>query len=449
MSGPAERRRIEPFVDVARGLLDRRVFADPAIYELEQERVFARCWLCIGHESQVSQPGDFVSTYMGESPVILCRDPAGRLRAFLNLCRHRGNRVCRLDRGNADYFTCSYHGWVFSNEGQLAAVPMAEHYGDLDPAQWGLIPVAQLESYKGLVFATFDPEAPPLREYLGGMAWYLDCLLDRREGGTEVIGPHRWVVDANWKTAAENFGGDAYHIPYTHSSGRVLGIDTTNEYVRRTGNGWHIHADNAHILAAWVQPDDERGPAFAQPVPEVQEYLREHAAEIEARLGTARCRVATPIAGTVFPNLSIHWLAHSIRVWHPRGPTRMEVWSWSIVDRAAPPAVKEAVRQASIYRFSPTGVFEQDDMDNWAQVTGAGRSVIARRVPANYQMNLGQRFWQHPELPGWLGSIWSDSNQLEFYWHLAGLLEAERWDDLRARPSWRTLAAPPVVAPHG
>jgi phenylpropionate dioxygenase-like ring-hydroxylating dioxygenase large terminal subunit len=431
---------IKRLVDLENGLVDRRVFADHGIYELEKERIFARCWLYLGHESEVPNPGDFVSTYMGENPVILCRDSNGRLRAFLNLCRHRGNRVCRLDRGNARLFTCSYHGWSFSNEGKLVGLPMSEHYGSLDREAWGLIPVAQLDTYKGLIFATFDPEAAPLLEYLGDMAWYLDTLLDRREGGTEVIGPHRWVLDANWKTSAENFGGDGYHIASTHGSGRNLGIDTTTSYVRSLGKGWHIHVGNGHLVNAWVQPQEEAGPWFAQPAAEIDSYVREHAREIENRLGPGRTRVMSPIAGTVFPNLSIHWLTYTIRVWHPRGPDKMEIWSWAIGDKAAPPEIKEAIRFTSIYRFSPTGVFEQDDMDNWAQVTKAGGSTIGQRFPANYQMNLGEKIRKHPELRGWLANIWSDSTQLDFYWHWATLLEAERWRDARKSPSWTDLA---------
>lgn len=431
---------MKELVDVARGTVDRRVFADPAIYELEQERVFARCWLFLGHESEIPRPHDFVSRYMGESPVILTRDGNGQIRAFLNMCRHRGNRVCRLDAGNAASFTCAYHGWVYDSQGALTGVPMPQHYEGLDTSEWGLVPVAQIESYHGLIFATFDADAPPLRQYLGDAAFYMDAVLERSEGGTEVVGPHRWVLQANWKTGAENFGGDAYHIPFTHGSGRTLGIDLTQDYIRRYGRGWQVHAGNGHIVNAWIQPEGEdSGPDFAQPYGPMRDYIRQHAADIEQRLGRTRSHVLAPIAGTVFPNLSFHWLAHTMRIWQPRGPEQMEIWSWALVDKAAPPEVKSAVVQASLFRFSTAGVFEQDDMDNWAQVTSAARSVVGRRVPANYQMNRGQRYERRPEVPGWLGNMYGDANQLDFYWRLVTLLDSASWEQVAAQPSWSDL----------
>jgi phenylpropionate dioxygenase-like ring-hydroxylating dioxygenase large terminal subunit len=420
---------IKSLVDPEGGLINRRIFADPEIYELERERVFARCWLYLGHESEIPNAGDFVAAYMGEEPVILWRDWKGQPRAYLNLCRHRGNRVCRADRGNAKLLTCSYHGWTYSSDGKLAVVPRAEAFGELDREQWGLIPVAQLGRHKGLIFATFDPEAPPLAAYLGDMAWYLDILLDRREGGTEVTGPHRWIVDANWKTAAENFGGDGYHIASTHGSARDLGIDTTTSQTRNWGKGHQISCGHGHVLVAWVTPPDDAGPWFAQPGVELVDYMKEHAAEIESRLGAVRACNVSPSAGTVFPNLSVHWLTRTLRVWHPRGPGKMEIWSWAIVDKAAPPEIKDVMRFVSQYRFSPSGVFEQDDMDNWIQVTSAARSVIGRRYPANYQMSLSE---PTPEigLRGRLASRWSDANQLSLYLQWAKMLEAKNWREI-------------------
>src|SRR5690348_18306076 len=96
----------------------------------------------------------------GSDPVI--RNGAGSVGAFLNVCRHRGNRLCRADDGNAASFTCAYHGWTYSNDGKLIGVPyLKEAYHDeLDRERWGLVPVAQLDDYKGMYFATFDPAAP-------------------------------------------------------------------------------------------------------------------------------------------------------------------------------------------------------------------------------------------------------------------------------------------------
>src|SRR3974390_695476 len=201
--------------DGENGLVSRRIFIEPEIYQQEQERIFARCWLFLCHESQVPQPGDFFTSYMGEDPVLVGRDSSGQVHAFLNVCRHRGNRLCRADSGNAASFTCAYHGWTYRNDGRLTGVPYLKeaYHGELDRERWGLAPVAQLDNYKGLFFATFDPEAPSLREYLGEMTWYLDNFFDRREGGIEVIGGmNKWGMPCNWTFQAENFGGASYPV---------------------------------------------------------------------------------------------------------------------------------------------------------------------------------------------------------------------------------------------
>src|SRR5690349_23318081 len=110
-------------VDPLAGRISREIFVDDAIYREEQERVFARAWLFLGHESQIPRPGDFFVSSMGEESVILCRDGAGTIHAFLNSCRHRGMKVCRYDEGNTSVFTCPYHGWGYSTDGRLVGVP--------------------------------------------------------------------------------------------------------------------------------------------------------------------------------------------------------------------------------------------------------------------------------------------------------------------------------------
>jgi phenylpropionate dioxygenase-like ring-hydroxylating dioxygenase large terminal subunit len=223
-------------VDAENGLISRRIFIEPEIYAQELERLFARCWLFLCQESQIPRPGDFFTTYMGEDPVLMVRDSTGQVHAFLNVCSHRGNRLCRADTGNAAAFSCAYHGWTYSNDGRLIGVPYLKeaYYGELERNGWGLQPVAQLDSYKGFLFATFDPEAPPLPEYLGQVTWYLDVFFDRREGGIEVIGGmHKWIIPCNWKFPAENFSGESYHVPWSHlsaiRSGFSFGANTKPE----------------------------------------------------------------------------------------------------------------------------------------------------------------------------------------------------------------------------
>ena len=352
---------LERLVNADSGLVSRRIFIEPEIYEQELQRIFARCWLFLCHDSMIPNPGDFLSTYMGEDSILVTRDNDGKVHALLNVCRHRGNRVCRADMGNASSFTCTYHGWTYRNDGKLIGVPNFKeaYYGELDRDRWGLVPVTQLDNYKGFYFGTFDSEAPSLMDYLGEMRWYMDAFFDRREGGIEVVGGvHKSVLPCNWKFPAESFGGDGYHVRWTHISAMSTTF-TTGVGLKLKQGGTMISLGNGHCIQA-LGGNDVPEP----PIPELLEYEAQIRPEVERRLG-ARARLVTPFVGTIFPNFSIlRANSRTFRVWQPRGPDKIMIWSWNYMDKAAPSHVKEALRLSGIRTFGPGGTYEQDDMDN-------------------------------------------------------------------------------------
>ena len=404
-------------------MVSREIFSDRDIYQQELEQIFARCWLFLCHESTIPNPGDFFSTYMGEDPVLVARDSNGKIGAFLNVCRHRGNRVCRADSGNTSAFVCAYHGWTYGTDGKLIAVPSLKeaYYDELDTSKWGLVPVAQLDAYKGLVFATFDANAPPLDECLGDMKWMLDVFFDRREGGVEVVGGmHKWVVPANWKFAAENFGGDAYHLGWNHRSAFAAGFAQSSSGRPVTSGGRMLSPGNGHSLVM-VAPGDPTEP----PVSALEEYERAIQPELDARLGP-RYQVCNPIVARVFPNFAINRsVSRTFRVWMPRGPDKMEVWAWAFVDKDAPPEVKEETRLAVIRGFSPSGTLEQDDMDNWQECTKTSRGAVSRRLPLNTTQGLGHEGYDESMLVYASDYRFSEISNRDFYRHWARLMESD------------------------
>ena len=393
--------------------VDQRVFCDPDLYELEMDTVFRRCWLLIGHESQLPEPGSFVRTSMGEDPVLLTRDRDGRLHAHLNICRHRGTELCRVDRGTATTFECSYHGWIYRNDGRLVGVPGRKtlYYDELDTGAWGLAPVARLDTYKGLIFATFDPDAPSLLDYLGDAAWYLDIILDRRAGGTEMLGVQKWRIPTNWKVVAENHCGDEYHVGFAHRSNFAELADPAHA----VSMAREIRPEVGHGFGVFLFPEGMRLEHSAGPdaPAALVAYLHDIHDEVVDRLGSERARMGL-VHGCVFPNFGLVPVFNALRICQPRGVGEVEMWAFALVDRDAPADVKRLLRATAMRTFGPSGSFEQDDGGNWADVTRVSRSARRHDVAMNLTMGLGHEA-AAPGGRGEIGLTASDLNQRGFY----------------------------------
>jgi len=196
----------------------RAAYIDPAVFELEQERIFRRAWLYVGHESEVPQAGDHILSRLGPNEVILARREDGGLSLLHNRCAHRGARVVSEPCGKAKQLRCPYHAWSYRLDGSLIGVPLADGYAP-DTKLPGLTAVPRVESYRGFVFASHAASGPSLTDFLGGLRSAFDNLVDRAPAGkvTRFGGQLRLEYRGNWKMFLEN-AVDLVHPSYVHRS---------------------------------------------------------------------------------------------------------------------------------------------------------------------------------------------------------------------------------------
>ncbi|GAA4889493.1 aromatic ring-hydroxylating oxygenase subunit alpha [Streptomonospora salina] len=389
---------------IAEGRFPARVFNDQEIFDIEQHRVFSKAWCFLAHESEIPNRGDYVTRYIANNNLIVARAESGEIHASLNMCRHRGNMMCKSEMGNASHFRCSYHGWVYKNSGELVGVPyMKEGYGGrIDKRDWGLVKV-RTDTYAGLLFGTLDPDAPPLDEYLGGFQFYLDLYLKQGSSGSEVHGPpDHWVTETDWKIAAENFSGDGYHTPVAHQFGFNLGYFASSGSTH--GQGWAASIPGkGHGIGLGHTPGF---PPFAGFPEELAEEMRHSLSPQQVEV-FSQTRTAV---GTVFPNLSFLMQPFSVipgqtgvrfvtmRLYHPIGPGKTEMYSWCLVPKDASEEYKREAYRAYTLAFAQAGTFEQDDLENWARVTRSAGSTMARNIEFPYVM--GMESPRDPDFPG-------------------------------------------------
>jgi len=396
--------QVNELVNADASRINRRCWTDHRVYELEKRGIFGKSWLFLGHESQIRNPGDFVQAYMCETPVILSRGMDGGVHARVNSCTHRGLPVCRADHGNTRRFICPYHSWAYSVEGDLVAIPQENTLVNKpDKSKLGLKRVPRVESWRGLVFGSFDEGIIPLGDYLGDMRFYLDAFFDRFENGIELLGaPHRWVLNANWKLPVENQLGDVNHGPFLHAALISREIQDKIEEL-----GYSVVTTPGHGATFRLMPEGTpwqdvawgmEGLGGQMGGQEVQAYLREIQARAAERVGPLRARMKGLTYG-IYPNLSFLWSNTSFKVSHPRGPGKVEYWCWAVVPADAPDHIKRILRTNYSSFFGPGGMIEQEDSEAWTQQFIGASIDFADDHPLYYGMGLGEER-QHPDMPG-------------------------------------------------
>ena len=354
--------------------INRAALVDAAIFREEQERIFERCWLYVGHESEVRAPGDFRTRMVCGRPLILCRDSRNELRVFLNTCRHRGTVVCREAKGNAERYTCFYHGWTYDRDGRLYAVPGQSAYPpNFDRTVLGLKEPPRVEAYRGFVFLNFDANAVPLREYLGSAVEYIDLVLDQSPSGRmEMIhGTQEYDIRANWKLLVEN-SYDDYHLLTTHATWldylKSSGVEVkrpekghmlpSHGLGKDLGNG-HGTTDNVNFrgrpVAAWI-------PIYGDAAKPELERIR---AELVQRLGPERAkRVADTNRNLlIFPNLVLlDGSSVSVRSFQPLAPDRMRVRAGALGPVEETPLARQVRLDSFLTFYGPGGFATPDDI---------------------------------------------------------------------------------------
>jgi nitrite reductase/ring-hydroxylating ferredoxin subunit len=419
---------LSELIDHERHEVDLRVLTDPLIYQMEIDRFFTRTWIMVGHDSEIPNPGDFVLRTMGEDVVIVTRLPDGEIAIMLNVCPHRGMQVCRSEYGNTKKFVCPYHRWVFGPDGRLvAAAYEQEMYGDrLDHSELGL-KQAKVEILGGVIFGNFDPAAPPLSEFWKDLKFYLEMILCRTDAGMEVIGPpQRALVNANWKTPAEQGSVDGYHAIGLHRSYGDLGLfgkdgrevnSLMSIDITADGGGLRCMPADAGSLNAILDPSTW-AEAHAQPplerlaanpplglTPEMVPQLANNLSpeQVQTLAGYY------PSVGQAFPSFEFLLVNApleltkaapmlALHTWGPKGPEHFEIWTWILAEKDAPAEMKQAAMKASVRNFGSSGGIEMDDGEAWPSITKSARGGMGRREKFRYFAFHGHN--PPPEWPG-------------------------------------------------
>ncbi|WP_433872529.1 aromatic ring-hydroxylating oxygenase subunit alpha [Saccharopolyspora sp. CA-218241] len=351
-----------------------RLYTDPALFELEMDRIFERAWIWVAHTSELPKAGSFKSTHVGRQPVIVVRDRKGTVRTLLNRCRHRGASVCEKPSGQVNGFTCPYHAWSYGLDGALRGIPYPDGYeGVLEKKDLSLRRL-RTESYGGMIFATLAEDAPPLEDFLGDARLWIDRFM--KQGGgypIKVLGRHQFTFRGNWKIQLENTT-DGYHFPIVHRSWMAS-----------------VDAETANMMSFMTDPectthDLGRGHSVMQMVPEhsdldaddgsepLQGRFDGLVAELSETLDQAQVRkVVRAMHGTgfnlnLFPNVAMS--AAFFRVLRPIsvGETRIEHVA---IGPDGPPELDAANRERlRIHEHfqGPFGFGTPDDAEGWDRV---------------------------------------------------------------------------------
>ncbi len=384
-----------------------KVFSSQEVYDREQERIYrGPTWNFLGLEDEVKNPGDFKSTFVGDTPVVLTRTEDGDLAAWVNRCAHRGAMVCRLARGNATSHNCVYHQWSYDTRGNLLGVPFRRGQKgaegmpkEFKPADHGLRQL-RVQSYRGLVFASFSDTVEDFPDYVGpAMAGFIDRVFHKP---VEYLGCTRQYSNSNWKLYLENVK-DPYHASLLH-------LFHTTFNIFRVGMKAHCEADDKlglHSIILAIKEQANTEDAYKQQA--IRSYDEGFHLEDDSILALVPeyDLVATNHIQPVFPQLVIQQIHNTLvaRQLLPKGPNNFElIFHFFGYTDDTPELRALRIKQANL--VGPAGYISMEDTEATELVQqgtvrdGDAHSVIemARNAPDQQNTliteNLIRSFWK-------------------------------------------------------
>lgn len=349
--------------------VNRRVYTDPAIFELEKKHLLRKSWLYLGHESEVGKANDFIVRRVIDTTLIFTRDRAGEIHAFFNTCPHRGAIICREKAGNRKSFSCPYHGWTFKNSGELQTQNAPIGYPDdfNSERMYDLKAVPRLETRAGFVFVNFDPGAMPLDDYLGAAGDRIDMLSEHSAVGLEVIGGmQEYYIKANYKLMCEN-SYDGYHLEATHGSyldyqfSMLRGLDFKKPqgYARGLSNGhacFELEIQTGRPIAQWL-------PVWGD---EAREHIEAKRGELLERVGVERGTMIAEVNRNmvIFPNTVMNdQQTILIRSFIPLSTNEMVVRAWPLGPVDETEELRRVRLEGALSFLGPGGFATPDDVE--------------------------------------------------------------------------------------
>jgi phenylpropionate dioxygenase-like ring-hydroxylating dioxygenase large terminal subunit len=363
--------------------VDRRAYTDPAVFEIERERLFARAWLFAAHESELRSPGEFVAVTLAGRPALIVRQADGGLRGFRNRCPHRGAILVNRRRGHIRQFQCPYHGWSFRTDGGFAGMPAAADYEGTAMGCAGahrdLTPVPAVAAYRGFVFARLAAQGPGLVEFLGPLAGALDNMVERSPAGElEVFGGmFRMVQRNNWKVYFENFHDGPHALP-THKAS----IDPAKRAIAEAASPWSRF--QAEVVAGNSQPPDAMAALTVNTYPrghsDMMQFRKNRPASPEqaayeaalasrvGREGVERILSVQMHNAVIYPGMSMQPGFMQVRAIVPLAVDRTRIDVRLLRMKGAPDWINERTVAFANAIHSPASLVRADDLENYDRV---------------------------------------------------------------------------------